>query len=244
MLLVLAILLAPPSSGAADTPSNALPRFERAACPVEVAPDERIDCGALFVPENRDKTGSRAIRLPVMIFRSRSASPAPDPLVFITGGPGNSSVAGRRSGKEIPFLDDRDFIVLEQRGTRYAQPSLECPEISVTDKHEVRGSSRISTSHHRRRHRGVQPGRTGRQRRHVDDAGCVRNSVKRTPTLSTSCVRMRVLLPWHCVPSAAHHHRTYRKPSLPLGRTPRYVQTSQPFGRVHPVSLENSILRR
>lgn len=130
MLLVLAILLAPPSSGAADTPSNALPRFERAACPVEVAPDERIDCGALFVPENRDKTGSRAIRLPVMIFRSRSASPAPDPLVFITGGPGNSSVAGRRSGKEIPFLDDRDFIVLEQRGTRYAQPPLECPEIN------------------------------------------------------------------------------------------------------------------
>jgi len=121
-IVVLAILLA--------SPTSSTPRFERAACPVEVAPDERIECGALFVPENRDKIGSRAIRLPVMIFRSRSSSPAPDPLVFITGGPGNSSVAGRRSGKEIPFLDDRDFIVLEQRGTRFAQPSLECPEIN------------------------------------------------------------------------------------------------------------------
>ena len=122
MLLVLAILLAPPS--------DALPRYERVPCPAEVAADERIDCGALFVPENRDKPGSRAIRLPVMIFRSRSATPAPDPLVFITGGPGNSSVAGRRSGKEIAFLDDRDLIVLEQRGARFAQPALECPEIN------------------------------------------------------------------------------------------------------------------
>ena len=128
MFLILAILLS--SSSAAETPSNTVPRFERGACVVEVAADERIECGMLVVPENREKTDSRAIRLPVMIFRSRSATPAPDPIVFITGGPGNSSVAGRRSGKELPFLDERDFIVLEQRGARFAQPALECPEIN------------------------------------------------------------------------------------------------------------------
>jgi len=31
------------------------PRFERAECAVKVAPGERIDCGLLFVPENRRK---------------------------------------------------------------------------------------------------------------------------------------------------------------------------------------------
>jgi pimeloyl-ACP methyl ester carboxylesterase len=128
MIFVLAILLS--SSGAVQTPSTAVPRFERGACVVEVAPDERIDCGMLVVPENRGRDDSRTIRLPVMIFRSRSENPSPDPIVFITGGPGNSSVAGRRSGKGISFLDERDFIVVEQRGARFAQPALECPEIN------------------------------------------------------------------------------------------------------------------
>ena len=40
-------------------------------------------------------------------------------------------VARRRSGKGLPFLDERDFILLEQRGTRFAQPALECPAINA-----------------------------------------------------------------------------------------------------------------
>ena len=108
-----------------------VPRFESAPCPVETEPGERIDCGALFVPENRARPDSRTIRLPVMIFRSTgkgAATPAPDPLLLMSGGPGNSTVAGKRSGKGNPFLDDRDYILLEQRGARYAQPALDCPE--------------------------------------------------------------------------------------------------------------------
>ena len=91
---------------------------------------ERIDCGVLIVPENRDEPGSRPIRLPVVVFRSRATTPAPDPLVFVTGGPGNSKVARRRSGRQLPFLDERDYILLEPRGARYAQPALECPAIN------------------------------------------------------------------------------------------------------------------
>ena len=71
MMLVLALVL-----------STAVPRYERVPCAAEVAADERIECGALFVPENRARKDARTIRLPVMIFRSRAEKPAPDPLVF------------------------------------------------------------------------------------------------------------------------------------------------------------------
>ena len=115
---------------AAAQEPQAVPRFERGPCPVEVEAGEKIECGALFVPENREKAGTRTIRLPVMIFKSRSAAPAADPILFMPGGPGNSSVARRRSGKRIAFLDDRDYILLEHRGAQYAQPSLHCPAIN------------------------------------------------------------------------------------------------------------------
>jgi pimeloyl-ACP methyl ester carboxylesterase len=62
-----------------------------------------------------------------MIFRSRSATPAPDPLLFMSGGPGNSTVANRRSGRNNPFLDERDYILLEPRGAHHAEPALHCP---------------------------------------------------------------------------------------------------------------------
>ena len=124
-LLVSLLSVTPPRQvPAAET----VPRYERAACPVAVAPGERIDCGVLVVPEHRGVAGTRTIRLPVVIFRSRSASPKPDPVLYMAGGPGNSTVDGRRSGKGLPFLDDRDYILLEQRGARHAQPSLACPE--------------------------------------------------------------------------------------------------------------------
>ena len=134
LMSVLVMLLLPleaPSSGAVPAASNGVPRFERAPCPVEVVSEERIDCGLLIVPENRRKADTRSIRLPVMIFRSRAATPVADPVLFMPGGPGGSAVARRRSGKGIKFLDDRDFIVLEQRGAKFAQPALECPEVNA-----------------------------------------------------------------------------------------------------------------
>ncbi len=105
--------------------------FERAPCASTVASDEAIECGILSVPENRRATTSRTIRLPVMIFRSRSKTPAADPVIFLPGGPGGSAVAQKKSGKTNPFLDDRDYILLEPRGAKMAQSALECPQINT-----------------------------------------------------------------------------------------------------------------
>lgn len=124
-------ILAASAMAAPPAPAAVSPRFEKAACPIAVAAGERIDCGVLVVPEHRGKRSSRAIRLPVMILRSTATAPAPDPVVYLPGGPGLSSVEGRTTGKGNPFLAERDQILLEGRGNKFAQPSLACPELNA-----------------------------------------------------------------------------------------------------------------
>jgi pimeloyl-ACP methyl ester carboxylesterase len=115
-----------------------VPRFEQDKCAMEVPKGERVDCGYLVVFESRSVKNSRTIRLPIIILKSDSLDPKPDPVVRTLGGPGGSSlrmVTGRRFS---PWLKQRDMIIFEQRGTRYAQPSLDCPEVDHANIASVR----------------------------------------------------------------------------------------------------------
>ncbi len=87
--------------------------------------------GYLNVPEDRSRIDSKMIRLPVYIFRSRSENPSPDPIIYTVGGPGNSTMSSAPYMNYYRYLDNRDFILFEQRGTQYAEPHLDCPEWSV-----------------------------------------------------------------------------------------------------------------
>lgn len=118
-------VLAAPALAQHDIPVT----FETTACPERIAPGEKVECGVLSVPENRGMLSDRMVKLPVTIFRSRSATPAADPVVFLAGGPGLSN-PGPRSGASDPFLEERDRIYLEPRGARFSSPWLECPEFS------------------------------------------------------------------------------------------------------------------
>jgi len=86
--------------------------------------------GYLEVLENRDRPDGNRIKLPVYIFKSRSANPKPDPVVYTVGGPGYTSMRASQYMNYYRYLDDRDLILFEQRGTQYAKPSLDCPEWS------------------------------------------------------------------------------------------------------------------
>ncbi len=86
--------------------------------------------GYLEVPENRKMPASNTIKLPVYIFKSRSVHPQPDPIIYTVGGPGYTSMNAAQYMKYYQYLDDRDFILFEQRGTQYARPNLACPEWS------------------------------------------------------------------------------------------------------------------
>ncbi|MEA2176686.1 MAG: hypothetical protein QOD00_4278 [Blastocatellia bacterium] len=124
--------LAKPSSKI-DAAQNSVPRFETAPCAIAVpeTEKEKARCGYLVVPENRERKESRLIKLPVIILKSNSATPAPDPVLRTLGGPGASSLRMVRGRRSSPWLNNRDEVIFEQRGTLYAQPKLDCPEVDA-----------------------------------------------------------------------------------------------------------------
>jgi pimeloyl-ACP methyl ester carboxylesterase len=91
-------------------------------------------CGTWNVPEDRDHPEGRTIELRVAVVPAVSREPAPDPLVFLTGGPGQAATesyvtiapAFRRISK------DRDILLVDQRGTGGSH-ALRCPETDASD---------------------------------------------------------------------------------------------------------------
>ncbi|HEU0294234.1 MAG TPA: alpha/beta fold hydrolase [Anaerolineales bacterium] len=113
------------------------PTFVPAPCAFPVPRGYSPECGYLIVPENRAQLDSQQIRLYVGIFRNRAGTPNPEgPVLKISGGPGSSGLntAGYLLDKGMgALLEQRDFIVFDQRGTGYSRPRLDCPErISIT----------------------------------------------------------------------------------------------------------------
>lgn len=107
----------------------AVPRFEPSDCAIAIPKAEKARCGYLVVAEERSLKNGRTIRLPVIILQSDNPQPQPDPILRTLGGPGVSSLRLVNGRPASPWLKDRDVIIFEQRGTKHAQPALECPEV-------------------------------------------------------------------------------------------------------------------
>ena len=68
--------------------------------------------------------------------KATAPSPKPDPILFLTGGPGGSGLAeGPGVAKQWP--PDRDVIFLDQRGALKSEPFLSCPEVDTFMEHTV-----------------------------------------------------------------------------------------------------------
>ncbi|HSJ52101.1 MAG TPA: alpha/beta fold hydrolase, partial [Anaerolineae bacterium] len=131
VLLALPLLAAAlPAAAQEGQGQEVLPRFEPSACP-EPLP-QTLRCGYLTVAENREQPGSLTLRLAVAILPSFGPDPAPDPIVYLEGRPGGSAVEGFEHWLDSPLLERRELIHFEQRGTRYAEPELDCPELKET----------------------------------------------------------------------------------------------------------------
>lgn len=107
-------------------------RLEPAPCEFDAPPQREVECGYLIVPEERDNPANEAtLSLHVAIFASESARPAAEPIIYLEGGPGGDAlelVPFAFEDRFAPFLADHTFIMFDQRGTGYSQPSLACPE--------------------------------------------------------------------------------------------------------------------
>lgn len=128
---LLVLLVAWASLGASA--QDAVPRFEATECPFTV--DAAIvKCGNLVVAENRHVVGGRNLRLSVAVIKSTAESPHPDPLVFLSGGPGDPSVVSVPRRIDNPFWNryrsNRDLVFFDQRGTGFSEPRF-CPEMDV-----------------------------------------------------------------------------------------------------------------
>lgn len=95
-------------------------------------------CGYLVVPENRTKSSSRMIRLPFIIVKSKNPNKKKDPVLFTSGGPGNSSLGSAQGATRNALINDRDYIAFEQRGTRYAIPYLRNFELDISMREAYR----------------------------------------------------------------------------------------------------------
>lgn len=107
------------------------PVFSPGSCPATVPADPAITCGSLTVPERHGRPEGRQVRLAVARLAARAANPAPDPLLILVGGPGDSGLAVSEGFLTSSARDAREVIFLDQRGTGASEPSLACPELDA-----------------------------------------------------------------------------------------------------------------
>lgn len=125
-----------PAKAASNPPqTQAVPRLALEPCTINGIGAE---CGYLHVPEDRNNPGGRILDLKIVIVPAREANHDPDPLFYISGGPG-----GITTGPGIVITshtwfwdvnDRRDIVYLDQRGTN-GEHHLTCepPSFSISD---------------------------------------------------------------------------------------------------------------
>lgn len=84
------------------------------------------DCGYVTVPQHHENPGGPTFDLAVARIHAKGAAVAPDPIVFLAGGPGRPTV-GRSGPNFASYWNERhDIIVFDQRGVGLSTPSLNC----------------------------------------------------------------------------------------------------------------------
>jgi pimeloyl-ACP methyl ester carboxylesterase len=107
------------------TGTSAAASSDRPAAGMKLAPcilpdiSRAARCGTLLRPENPARPHARQIPVAVAIVPARSGHARPDPITILLGGPGESAIdaAAFHDRWLGPLLDDRDLLLVDQRGT-------------------------------------------------------------------------------------------------------------------------------
>jgi len=103
------------------------------ACPRPLPAGEvegtTVICGRVEVPEVHGKDDSRRIGLAFAVLKARTQSPAPDPVVYLHGGPGGGAVRDLWS-IVVPIFDQfrarRDLVTFDQRAAGISSDMVSC----------------------------------------------------------------------------------------------------------------------
>ena len=127
-LLALPFLSAPAAADEGKTP-----RFEKADCWFIAPKGKAATCGHLIVLEDRTKPDGRRVSLPIVVIKASGSNRLADPVVFLSGGPGQGVGLDKDEiktwweyDKYWTWMKNRDLILFEQRGTGLSEPSLNC----------------------------------------------------------------------------------------------------------------------
>jgi pimeloyl-ACP methyl ester carboxylesterase len=122
------------------------PTLVSSDCRFSLPPNAQVECYTMILPESRDGSTARSLRLPLAIYRSLNPFPPPDPIIYLHGGPGASAlewVGANFEGFMGPLLYERDVIVFDGRGFGQATPALDCPELLNQVYLELRQESNL-----------------------------------------------------------------------------------------------------
>ncbi|HNB52687.1 MAG TPA: alpha/beta hydrolase, partial [Anaerolineales bacterium] len=143
LLLSFSLLLLTACTAAPETPAPTTSTLPLEDCAL-TAPgmDFQLDaqCGTLTVYENPETQTGRQIDLHLAVLPAISRNPAPDPLFFLAGGPGQAATESYLS-IESAFREinrDRAIVLVDQRGTGQSHPlRCEFPEEAEEDENAV-----------------------------------------------------------------------------------------------------------
>ncbi len=133
ILILLSIKLSAGFDRIAALESSEENNFTREECwfesPLPLLAIQEFECGYVSVPLRHNQPEGTQISIPVAIIRASTENPFPDPLFLAQGGPGGDAfdVFPILIGSITQELN-RDIVIFNQRGTRYARPSLLCTE--------------------------------------------------------------------------------------------------------------------
>ena len=100
-----------------------------APCELDGAGSGRIEaeCARFEVPEDPAHPAARTLSLRLALVPARASRGAPDPIVLLAGGPGQSAIEAYAVAQAAlrPALRKRDLLLVEQRGTGESNP-LKC----------------------------------------------------------------------------------------------------------------------
>ncbi len=126
---------ATPATDGAGTAAvdGANPSFNPAPCQFDAPAGTEPRCGTVAVPEDW-ATGTGTVTLSVAVFPSTADGPAPDPVVYLDGGPGGHSLDAIQfltADLLEPLQARGEVVFFDQRGVGLSTPALDCTEVTA-----------------------------------------------------------------------------------------------------------------